>query len=143
MIETTIASIASGFYHPVTQRIYVIEGDGCVIYVGQSKCAVTRMESHLGKGEWRGFFGSDLDHMLVSNQAARKYKVTFYDDVDVADYAASVGYAASVDTLESHLIYELSPVFNVQGKKRNRDNVDKWYTLYPPEVIDLGDIFDD
>ena len=137
MIETTVSEIKNGFCHPTTQRIYVIEGDGCVIYVGQSKCAITRMESHLGRGEWRGFFGSDLDYMLIRNPKAGGYKVTFYDDADIARYAVSLGYAADVSTLEDDLIYELSPVFNAQGKKKNRDNIDRWYALYPPKAISM------
>lgn len=143
MIDTTISEIKRGFHHSVTQRVYVIEGDGCVIYVGQSKCAITRMESHLGRGEWRGFFGSDLDHMLMRNPRASSYKVMFYDDADIARYALSVGYAADIDTFEDALIYELSPVFNAKGRKKSRENAEKWYSIYPPEVISMVDLGDD
>ena len=141
--QATIAQIKQGISHPVAQRLYVIEGDGCVLYVGQSKCAVTRMESHLNMGPWRAFFGSSIDKLLTNEQNANTYKVTFYDDTDIRTLSAQVGYDVSVSCAESRLIYELSPVFNAQGKKKHRDNISRWYALHPPEAVEMEGLWDD
>lgn len=143
MITTTIAQIASGFDTPNRYRLYVVEGEGCVLYVGQSKCAVTRMESHLGRGEWRNFYGSDFDRVLTSNPKAIEYVVTFYDDTDIESAGKSAGYPVDVSDVEDTLIFELSPVFNAQGRKKHRDNIIRWTALYPPVAIDCGEWDDD
>lgn len=139
MIATTIAQIASGFDTTNRQRLYVVEGEGCVLYVGQSKCAVTRMESHLGKGEWCNFYGTDFDRTITSNPKAMEYTVTFYDDTDIDNASKRAGYPVDVSDVEDALIFELSPVFNAKGKKKHKDNAIKWAALYPPVAIDCGE----
>jgi hypothetical protein len=141
--QTTIAQIKQGINHPVTQRLYVIEGEGCVLYVGQSKCAVTRMESHLNMGPWRAFFGASIDNVLINEQGADTYTVSFYDDTDIEALSAQDGCRESVSCVESKLIYELSPVFNAQGKKKHSDNINRWYALHPPEVIEMEEMWND
>jgi len=133
--QLSIAEIKQGAYHHLSQRLYVIEGEGCVLYVGQSKCAITRMESHLGLGPWRNFFGSSIDMVLTKNRNADHYTVTFYDDTDIAALSQQIGYDVDVSDVESKLIFELSPVFNAQGKKKHADNIQRWYSLHPPEAI--------
>lgn len=154
METTTIKQIKDGYISDNSLRLYVIEGEGCILYVGRSKCAITRMESHLGL-EWIGFFGSDLDLMLTSNPKADEYTVTFYSEVDIVesnphrDFRLAVRddleephYNSLMDIyvsdIEEKLIYELSPVFNSMGRKKHRHNSERWYKLHPEPIANEG-----
>lgn len=133
METTTIRNIKTGYTSNSRLRIYIIEGEGCILYVGKSKCAITRMESHLGIGEWAAFFGSSLDQMLISNPKADDYVVTFLNEDDILNTNLDL----AIDDLEERLIYEFSPVFNSQGRQKHRENSDKWYSMHPPPVCIL------
>jgi predicted GIY-YIG superfamily endonuclease len=119
-------------------RIYVIEGEGYVLYVGKSVDAVTRLESHLNSGAWSRYFGSELDMLLVK-PSSNDYTVTLYDESDVCRLIGDVlNIDEQVTILERKLIYDLSPVFNDKGVKKSADNMRKWYALHPAPVAEHG-----
>lgn len=103
--------------------VYVIREGDSVLYVGKSKNAITRVESHLGMGQW-GWCntGSVLSQYLRSNNSD-DFTVDLYDHMDVK-IAANIpedcrlyscerdGYVAD---LERELINKLSPKFNMIG----------------------------
>lgn len=147
METTTIKQIKKGYRSKGCPRIYVVEGEGCVLYVGRSKCAIARMMSHVGSGPWVGFWGSVFDYMIKENPKSNEYAVTFYDESEInaaitypyeseeSDYPHTFALDQKVKDIEEHLIYELSPVFNAQGQKKHSENIDKWYNLYPVPVV--------
>ena len=137
-------------------RIYVIKGDDCVLYIGKSQDAITRMESHIGKGVWASFFGSTVDYLLITPQA-NEYSVELYDENEIAQLhktiypnsmyhqSNAIGNAivsdAIVSDIEEIMIYELAPVFNtIHNRSGKRHNRDRWYALHPEETycIDPG-----
>lgn len=133
----TIQQIRFGYASTKALIVYVVEGEGCVMYVGKSRDAITRMESHLGIGEWAGFFGSSFDQMLVSNPKTGSYTVKFYDEDDIAGtVAGSFALDVKVSMFEEALIDELQPVFNVMGRKRHSRHADVWYGLHPDPIIE-------
>src|SRR5262245_34468861 len=74
-------------------RIYIIEADGICLYVGKSKEALTRMESHVGKGEWSGFFGSSID-LVLCQSGADNYAVLFMSEADIDEYIRQLDVAS-------------------------------------------------
>lgn len=136
MLQKTIRDVKNGIeYDGNRYRIYVIGVDGIILYVGKSSEALSRMESHVGTGEWLGFFGSTLDHLLIKTEADN-FVVEFYSEDDISQaIKTNWNIDDKVSFLEEHLIYELSPVYNAKGKKKSRDNSIKWYSLHPEPVI--------
>lgn len=136
--SATIREIKEGYTSDRKLRLYIIEGEGCFLYVGKSKCAISRVLSHLGIGSWSGFFGSLFDFMLTSNPKANDYTVYFLDENKIKKTINHFGDINSkVDDLESLLIYELSPVYNTMGKKKSREPSSRWNKLYPPIAINV------
>jgi hypothetical protein len=136
-----------------TMRVYVVEGDGCVLYVGRSKDAVERMMSHLGLGNWLLFWGGDFDETLSRHRPhSDGYTVTFFSEEEVAslcklppkpsDRKDEHLWRARVDCvvsdLEEGLIYEMSPVFNCVGEKKDHSNRERWDSIYPPGIANEG-----
>ena len=139
MIKKTIREIKKGVdYDDDRYRIYIIESEGIILYVGKSSEAISRMESHIGKGDWVGFFGSVLDRLLITS-AADNFNVELYSEFDISQVIKTDwDIDTKVSWFEEYLIYELSPVYNAKGKKKSRDNSIKWYSLHPEPVIDIG-----
>lgn len=124
-------------------RIYVIKGDGCILYVGKSQDAIVRMESHVGKGMWVGFFGSHLDYLLITKQA-NDYTVDFYDEDEVRVLYRYNPLFTSMDrmvgSVEEQMIFDLAPVFNIiNNNSGKRENKDRWYEMHPDPDIDFSD----
>jgi len=136
MLQKTIHDVKNGIKSDGNRyRIYVISTDGIFLYVGKSKEALTRMESHVCKGEWIGFFGSDLDYLLIKTEAD-SFIVDFYDEHDISQIiTTNWDIDDKVSFLEEHLIYELSPVYNAIGNNKSHENSDKWFSLHPSPVI--------
>lgn len=140
-ISCSIDEIRDGIYLNEPMRIYLVQhGDYC-LYVGKSKDAVNRMESHLGIGEWIGLHGSEFDFWLSGSPVANECVVTFLGESWIRDaFSLPVkpdspgerlyGWQALldiwVDSLESDLIFHLSPVFNCLGKKKDHSLPLEW-----------------
>ena len=141
MNTTTLGEIIDGFYGDETYRIYVISSGEIPLYVGQSKDAVTRILSHLGTGEWIGFYGSTFDKKIKTYPGWRDFQVELFTLEECAkDSHIIAGLEPGdwvVDYVEDKLIYNLSPVFNSKGKKKTRENSERWYTAHPEPAISM------
>jgi hypothetical protein len=123
MERTTISAIRKGYTSQDRLRVYLVEDGDRLLYIGKSVCAITRMESHLGFGEWAHFWGGIFDHALTTEPLSGDYTVLFYsaDDCDKAirqpwdlDY--------KVTFIEETLIREMAPIFNIAGKCITAEN---------------------
>lgn len=131
--------------HPY--RIYVIKGDGCILYVGKSQDAIARMESHVRKGQWSTFFGSTVDWVLIKKEAD-DYIVELYDEEEIRALYGHSHFYTSIDKVvsdvEKKMIFDLAPVFNtIYNRSENRENEDRWYSLHPDPTVDIGVSFTD
>ncbi len=100
MITTTLGAIAKGAFTggEASYRIYVISVGDIPLYVGRSSDAVTRVLSHLGMGEWIGFYGSAFDRVIKDYKGWKKFTVTLYTGDDVLIWAAArYPHAATID----------------------------------------------
>ena len=132
----------AGFDPTVVFRIYIIKGEGVILYVGRSKEAIDRVETHCGIGR----FGSGTlltNHLLSNRKKIMNYTVTFLDEeicCSLSKYKDVVRIQKNrywrdtcVEDLENRLIFRLSPVYNAMGQKEHRREINRWNELYPPE----------
>lgn len=115
-------------------RIYIVVADDCVLYVGRSQNALERMLSHMAIGTWAGLWCGTSLQIAISNlyPESDNWTVAFLTE------AQCIQNGHTVDSMESFLVYKLSPVFNVQGLKEHRHNAERWYTIYPPGIANAG-----
>lgn len=102
----------------IDANVYVVHGaDGCILYVGKSGCAVTRLQSHVGVGEWCGFGISRTGQFVLDNLPLSKgWKIDLYSiDECKAIYPSSWWGEEQdwIDHAEQCMIDYLKPKFNV------------------------------
>lgn len=122
METTTLGAIYTGrFTNKTTYRIYVICAGDIPLYVGKSRDAAKRVLSHLRKN------GSIFDFEVKTLKGWENFLVCLYECEDHL-----------VDCMEENLIYDLSPVYNSQGKQRSRENAERWRKLQPAHIANQG-----
>lgn len=124
MQTVTIGDIRRGETDGVpSSRVYVIRDGAEVLYVGKSKNALTRVESHLGMGQWGWRNGGTIlsEHLRTADSDA--FTVDLFDAHDVKaafdvgeDERLPFGMLDDfVSDFERNLIRSLSPRFNRIG----------------------------
>ena len=115
MITTTMRSILKNETGTmITHRVYIIYGFGGkkVLYVGRSRCAVSRIIEH-----W--YSGTSLSNYLGDNAPESfGWQVGLLDANDCIKLSQYYNVECAVEDVESFLIYELHPSFNVQGNNK-------------------------
>ncbi len=92
-------------------EIYVVRDGDVVFYVGQSRQVETRLEAHVGRGEF-GYSGpSQLGHaILVNLPEARAWTIELWTVEECGE--------TTVDQAEQSLIDKYTPHFNIKGKRK-------------------------
>lgn len=153
MRTVSISDIKTGVSLPKeTYRIYLIRRDDLVLYIGKSIDAVTRLESHVNKGNWASFYGSTLDQWLTRSDEADTYLVDLYNENDITQYCKtrypwfeSMPFDYAVSHMEADLINEISPVFNCVhvNIQKHAINRAKWEIIHPRGIANDGVVLSD
>lgn len=124
MRTMTIGDIRRGETSGVPlSRVYVIRDGDEVLYVGKSKNAITRVESHLGIGQWGWRNCGTVLSEHLRTATSDSFTVELFDSRDVksamnltdTDRLFPGELDSYVSDLEMDLINKLSPKFNRIG----------------------------
>lgn len=114
-------------------RVYAMydDSDTC-LYVGRSSDAHTRLLSHVGRGT---FAVSGAGQWIIDHRPqSHEWKIALY----FPSAHSSIESDIATDALENKLIYELSPIFNTQGKKRDRGKSRAFWDRQPATIANEG-----
>lgn len=137
----TWADVLSGRYAG-GHRVYVMyDGDDTCLYVGKSGETRTRLLSHVGLGTFN--IAAIGQWVIEHRPQSHDWKIALYlpamPELSICTTARDVDrHEWAVNNLESDLIYDLSPVFNAQGKKSDISKVRAFWNRQPQVFANAG-----
>lgn len=125
LLDTELAGVDTEGHH-----IYMVRDGDTIFYVGKSRCPVSRLLGHCGRGDWTFDGVSQLGRLIRCN-----WPVSRFWQVELLTVSDCNAY--SVENAEDRLIFELAPHFNRIGKRRSSGPLPRRYKDPRPDIISV------